>query len=180
MSVLGNEPVHVIEAGWHTEIGLETARGTAPLKSVSIEFPSGPALTFGWGQRDFYMDPNPSLALMLRAAFPSPSVMLVRPLALPPPAAFGAPTRVVTLHTSGNGMARLCDFIWASFAKNSAGSIVDAGSGPCDGCEFYESGGTYDLNDTCNTWTAQALRAAGFPIDADGVITAGAVMDQIT
>jgi uncharacterized protein (TIGR02117 family) len=176
--VLGNEPVYVIEAGWHTEIGLETSHETGLLKSLTIEFPTANTLTFGWGQRDFYMDPNPSLAMMLRAAFPGPSVMLVRPLARPPAAAFGAPARVVTLRTSSEGTAPLCDFIWRSFGKDAAGGTIRAGPGPCDGCEFYESGGTYDLRDTCNTWTAQALRAAGFPVDT-GVIRASEVMDQI-
>lgn len=177
--ILGNEPLYVIEAGWHTEIGLETSRLTTPLASILADFPSAHALTFGWGQRDFYMDPNPSLAVMLRAAFPGPSVMLVRPLATRPSAAFAPPTRVVTLRISDDGMGRLCDFVWRSFARDIGGSTIRAGTGPCDGCEFYASGGTYDLNDTCNTWTAQALRAAGFPIDTD-VIRAREVMDQIT
>jgi hypothetical protein len=176
---LGDETVYVIEAGWHTEIGLETSRLTAPLASIMADFPSAHALTFGWGQREFYMDPNPSFAVMLRAAFPGPSVMLVRPLAIPPSLALAPPERVVTLYTSPNGMGCLCDFIWWSFAKDAAGAMVRAAPGPCDGCEFYDSGGTYDLNDTCNTWTARALRAAGFPIDA-GVIRASEVMDQIT
>ena len=177
--VLGNQPVYVIEAGWHTEIGLETSRLTAPLASVTADFQSAHALTFGWGQRDFYMDPNPSLAVMLRAAFPGPSVLLVRPLADPPSVALALPERVVTLYTSADGMARLCDFIWRSFAKDTGGKTIRAGPGPCAGCAFYESGGTYDLNDTCNTWTAQALDTAGFPIDAS-VIRASEVMDQIT
>src|SRR5271165_1584522 len=32
---------------------------------------------------------------------------------------------------------------------------------------------------TCNTWTAEALRAVGLPVNAAGVVFAGQVLDQL-
>lgn len=177
---VGGEPLYVIATEWHTEIGLSASLVTAPLAQVRADFAGADSLIFGWGQRDFYMDPNPSLGVMLRAAFPGPSVMLVQPLRNPPPLALGPPSRVVTLHTSDEGMARLCDYIWGFLAKDANGRATRTGPGPCEGCEFYASDGTYDLHHTCNTWTAETLRAGGFPVDPDGVITSAALMRQIT
>jgi hypothetical protein len=44
---------------------------------------------------------------------------------------------------------------------------------------FYAATGTYDLSHTCNTWTAEALRAAGAPVSAAGVVFAGQLLDQL-
>ena len=39
--------------------------------------------------------------------------------------------------------------------------------------------GSYDLSHTCNTWTAEALHAAGVPMTAAGVVFAGQLLDQL-
>jgi uncharacterized protein (TIGR02117 family) len=178
--VQGSEPVYVIAAGWHTDIGLPVLRITAPLGSIRSDFPDAQWLEFGWGQREVYMNPEPSLGELLRSALPGPSVMMVRSLPRPPPEALGAPARVVTLLASTEGLARLCDYVWDFLAKDPAGRPYRVGPGPCGDCVFYASDGTYDLNHTCNTWTAEVLRAGGFPVNPEGVITAGEVMQQIS
>jgi len=175
--IQGNEPVYVIATGWHTEIGLPAARITSPLAALRSDFPAADTLEFGWGEQEFYMNPDPSIADMLRAAVPGPSVMLVRPLDQPPPAALGAPSRVVTLLASSEGFSRICDYVWGFIARDAAGQPRRIGPGPYG--FFYASDGTYDLAHTCNTWTAEVLQAGGFPVHPDGVITADGVMDQI-
>ena len=53
------------------------------------------------------------------------------------------------------------------------------GAGPYPQSVFYASTGTYNLAHTCNTWTAEALRVAGLPVNAAGVVFAGQVLDQL-
>jgi hypothetical protein len=110
---------------------------------------------------------------------PGPSVMLLRPLHRPPPEALGAPARVVTLLASGEGFARICDYVWGFLAKDPTGRPRRIAPGPYRDSAFYASDGTFGLTHTCNTWTAAALREGGFPVHPDGVITAEEVMEQI-
>jgi hypothetical protein len=49
-------------------------------------------------------------------------------------------------------------------------AAVRIAPGPYPESAFYASSGTYSLDYTCNTWTATALKAAGLPIQASGVV----------
>jgi uncharacterized protein (TIGR02117 family) len=179
--VRGTEPVYVIAEGWHTDICLPAARIPAPLDALRADYPRAEWLEIGWGQRDVYMTPNPSLLEELRATMPGPAVALVRPLLEPTPAGLGDPAaQVVRLLASQDGFARLCDALWASFARDAGGRPRRIGPGQCGDCLFYASDGTYDLAHTCNTWTAEMLSAGGFPVRTQGVIRASEVMQQIT
>jgi len=53
------------------------------------------------------------------------------------------------------------------------------GTGPYPQSASYASSGTYNLAHTCNTWTAEALRTAGLPVNAAGVVFSGQVLDQL-
>jgi uncharacterized protein (TIGR02117 family) len=170
--------VYVIAGSWHTEIALprdEMAGGLARLAAI---FPTAPYLIFGWGARDFYMARNPGLGDLLRAAVPGPAVMLVIPLGVRPTAYLG-PANAWGIPLSRAGAARLSQFLWDSVAKNRAGEPIRAGAGPIPQSEFYAASGSYDAADTCNTWTAEALHAAGLPVSAAGVVLAGQVIGQI-
>jgi uncharacterized protein (TIGR02117 family) len=176
----GTEPVYVIAEGWHTDICLPAARIPAPLNALRADYPRAEWLEIGWGQRDVYMTPEPSLAETLRAIMPGPAVALVRPLLAPTQEGLGAPAQVVMLRASPEGFSRICEAVWASFSKDADGRPRRIGPGACGDCLFYGSDGTYDLAHTCNTWTAEMLRAGGFPVSTEGVITSAEVMDQIS
>jgi uncharacterized protein (TIGR02117 family) len=172
------DTVYVIADGWHTELVLAVAEISGPLARLAAAFPGAPYLIFGWGSRDFYMARNPGLGDLLRAAVPGPAVMLVIPLGVPPTAYLG-PGNAWAIPLSGEGAAALSQFLSDSVAKNQAGAPVRAGDGPDPRSVFYAATGTYDASDTCNTWTAEALHAAGLPVTAAGVVFAGQLVDQL-
>jgi hypothetical protein len=41
---------------------------------------------------------------------------------------------------------------------------------------FYAARDTYDALHTCNTWTAETLRAGGLPVPSAGVLFVGQVL----
>ncbi len=172
------EPLYVIARGWHTEIVLPAARLGSPLASLQPAASGVRFLVFGWGARDYYMAPDPGLADALRASAPGPAVTLVIPLAVSPED-FAGPGNVVPLRVTREGMARLARILWDSFAKDSAGAPRPLGPGPYPQSLFYAASGTYDLSHTCNTWTAEALAAAGLPVSAAGVVFASQLVDQV-
>jgi uncharacterized protein (TIGR02117 family) len=173
-----HEAIYVISGGWHTEVGLPVEPLRGPLSSLIREFPNARYLVFGWGARDYYMAPSTSIADLLRAAVPGPAVMLVIPLETSPEAFFGA-SNVFALHAPPNGMQHLSQFLWEYLASEEDGTPHRIGTGPYPQSVFYASTGTYNLGHTCNTWTAEALRAAGLPVNAAGVVFAGQVLDQL-
>ncbi len=177
----GTLPLYVIAGGWHTELGLPAAAISGPLAALARAHPGAhpgaETLVFGWGQRDYYMAAHPGLGDLLGAVAPGPAVVLVIPLPGRPIAAPDHPT-VHRLAVTPTGAAALCAWLWESFATID-GRPRPLGPGPCGGCIFYAATGTYDLAHTCNTWTAQGLRAAGLPVSPAGVITAGQVLGQL-
>jgi uncharacterized protein (TIGR02117 family) len=170
--------VYVVAGGWHTEVALAVDEISGALARLVAAFPGAQYLIFGWGARDYYMARNPGLGDLLRAAVPGPAVVLVVPLGVPPTAYLG-PGNAWPIPLAREGTADLSQFLWDSVAKNQTGAPVRAGDGPYPRSVFYAATGTYGVSNTCNTWTAEALHAAGLPVTTTGVVFAAQLVDQL-
>jgi uncharacterized protein (TIGR02117 family) len=170
--------IYVISGGWHTELGLPLEALSGPLAALNQDFPSARYLVFGWGAHDYYMAQNPGIGDLLRAATSGPAVMLVIPLEILPEMFFGA-YNVFVLPAPPEGIQRLSQFLWHFLVKDEKGAPNRIGVGPYPQSVFSASAGTYNLGHTCDTWTAEALRVAGLPVSATGVVFAGQVLDQL-
>lgn len=172
------QTIYVIAGGWHTELALPIASIDPPLTALTPGFPGARYLVFGWGARGYYMAQHPGLADLMRAATPGPAVMLVIPLAISP-AAFAGAGNAFPLAVSPGGAARLSQFLSDDLVGGGNRIPRKLGPGPDPHSVFYAAVGTYDLSHTCNTWTAQALRTAGVPVSAAGVVFADQLIDQL-
>jgi uncharacterized protein (TIGR02117 family) len=170
--------IYLISGGWHTELGLSLGAINGSLAALKPDFPGARYLVFGWGARDYYMAKKADIGDLLRAAASGPAIMLVIPLEIPPEAFFGA-SNVAVLPAAREGTQRLSEFLWDYLAVDKEGPPRRIGAGPYPQSVFYTSMGTYNLGHTCNTWTAEALRVAGLPVNAAGVVFAGQVLDQL-
>jgi len=172
------EMIYVVSGGWHTELGLPLDALSGPLAALKPNFRGARYLVFGWGAHDYYMAQNPGIGDLLRATTPGPAVVLVIPLQISPEMFFGA-SNVFVLPAPPEGIQRLSQFLWDYLDKDETGAPSRIGVGPYPQSVFYISTGTYNLSHTCNTWTAEALRVAGLPVSATGVVFAGQVLDQL-
>ncbi len=172
------ETLYVIASSWHTEIGLPAHALTGPLTALQSAAPEARYFVFGWGQRNYYMARDPGLGDLVEATIPAPAVMLVIPLEVSP-RAFFADSSVYTVRTSREGLDRLSRFLWGYLEKDMQLVPRQVGNGPYPGSMFYASTGTYSLGNTCNTWTAEALRISGLPVTASGVVFSHQVMAQV-
>src|SRR5262249_9142288 len=129
------------------------------------DFPEALYLEAGWGDRDFYQAPKAGLGILLQAALASPASVLF---------VIGMPTTVTQYFPGGDiieiplaqqGLEELAEFIHATYKRDPTGKTIPLGPGNWHKhSTFYLAEGQYSLFNTCNSWTSQALQAAGLPI----------------
>ncbi len=167
--------VYVIRREWHTDIGLPVEEIASPLAILERPFPGVRFLTFGFGERQFLVNHEKSFGAMLGALLPSQSALLMTALAASPERAFGSQS-VVALRVSRAGLYRIQAALWQELELSAAGEPILLANGPYEGSVYYAARDTYYGLYTCNTWTADILRAGGLPIPAAGVLFAGQIM----
>jgi len=149
--------LYLIAAGWHTEIALPIHAIHEPLRTVTPDFSNAQYLSWGWGERNYYMARAPTFDDAMSALFPGPAVLLATPLYRPPRDS-RASAQVFELGLSTAGLDRLSNHLWAAFDKSGDGTPRRLAAGPAPGSIFYAATGTYSASYTCNTWTAECLR----------------------
>jgi hypothetical protein len=174
----GLDVVYVLSRGWHTEIGLAADRLAGPLGIFRSTYPGVRSVMFGYGKRTFLTAPTDDIREYLLGPIPGPAVIEAVVLRASPPVAYG-PRGMVTLSLPPGGAERLSAFLWQSLAHDSAGHPRLVGPGRFPGSQFYEAVHTYSLAYTCNTWVADALHAAGLPVDAEGVVFSGQTIARV-
>lgn len=175
----GSPPVviYVIKRHWHTDIGFGVADLSSPLATVVAKLPAARFVLFGFGDRHYLVNQDHGLSGSLVALWPGPGVVLVTGLTGTPEQAFGS-DEVMRLTLRGDQARRLEAFVWKTLAppEGDAGFL---GPGPYDGSVFYSAAVKYSAVNTCNTWTAEALKVAGLSVSSSGVEFSGQVWRQV-
>jgi uncharacterized protein (TIGR02117 family) len=168
--------VWVVSHGWHTRVALRRADVDPAIWPESRDF-GGPAyLEVGWGDRDFYSKPAPSLWDAIDPVIRATPAALHVGAFDARPEEFFAGQPVVRLSVPAVGIDRLARFIADHYARDSAGHAVRIRPGYYPRSAFYLATGRYHaFTYNSNSWTASALRGAGVPIEGT-VVTSGAVM----
>ncbi|GET43471.1 DUF2459 domain-containing protein [Microseira wollei] len=117
-------------------------------------------LGFGWGEREFYMNPpreiDAKIAAGIKALFlPNPSVIRVEGYKNLP-----QNFEIECLGVSQSGYLKLNKFIRDTFQLNRQGEKNRFPYGVRQNVSYYEAKGTYSILRNCNSWTAEALRKA--------------------
>lgn len=172
--------VYVVSNGWHTGIvvpyGDVRASGRVP---EAADFPGALFLEFGWGDREYYPSPRPTLGMGLRALLtPSPAVMHVAPLSRPPAEAYPA-AEVLSVPVGAGALERLIAGIGADFERPAGGAAAAVAPGLYRDSRFYAARGEFHLFNTCNTWAARMLEVAVPGLSSSGVITADELMGRL-
>lgn len=170
--------IFVTSNGWHS--GIVVARGDVSELALpeAADFPDAPYLEFGWGDAVYYPTPRPGLGLALGAILPGPAVLHLVGLPDHPARVFPS-ARVVELSLSRDGLKRLLAHVAASIERGGAPRAQSNAAGLYAFSRFYPATGRFHLFNTCNTWTARTLQAAGLAIEADGVQTVDDLMARL-
>lgn len=171
--------VFVISNGWHT--GLVLARDDVPPGRIpeAAAMANATFLEFGWGDREYYPHPRPTLDMALAAALtPSPAVIHLAGLSGPPSEVHPS-MEIIAVELSKENMAVLVDALDATFDRPPTGPAEPVAAGLYRDSWFYPARGRFHLFNTCNTWIARLLSEAGVAISPAGVITAEDLMSRL-
>ena len=176
------ETVYVVDHGWHT--GLVLKSDSLP-RAAKPDWSAPPwrgrqfkYMEVGWGDDGFYRAEKVTLGITLKALFwRNPAVLHVVAMDKPPEIYFPS-SGIVRVSVSEEGYRRLCDYLAAGYGRDANGRLIDLGSGIYGESRFYRATGHYYFPNTCNVWTARALRATGAPIQPAFSELAGAVFSQ--
>ena len=171
------KPVYVINHGWHTGIAVRREDISEAVWPEHRDFGHFEYVEVGWGNRDFYVAPEGTLWLALKAVFwPTSSVLHVVGFD-GPVERFFRDREIVEIRVSDRGLREFAAFVQDAYARDGARPIV-LGPGQFANSRFYLAREKYFLLKTCNTWTARALRSAGLPVTPLAAVTAANLMDQ--
>ena len=129
-------------------------------------------VSFGWGDRGFYLEtPNWSDLKVMTAltAVSGLGATAVHVEFHPPPRSYSNTPEFRMTHASVGPQQyrRLVEFLQQSFQRDAAGGPLPIAARGYwyDGRDaFFEARGSYSLFRTCNTWTCEGLQVAGLPV----------------
>lgn len=168
--------IYVVRRSWHIDIGFASGDLSPPLDSSMANFPGTHYLLFGFGDRRYLHSKDKGLPNLLGALLPGPGLILMTALAATPAQAFGV-REVIALPATADQLRAAQAAVWASLATRD-GAVQSDGAGPYEGSAYLRASQRYSALNTCNTWAAQVLRAAGFPVRSRGVVFAGQLWRQ--
>lgn len=164
--------IYLVRERWHTGIVFPSDLAARCIPEVD-HLPPTPWVDIGWGEADFYQHPEFELGLALKAILHW-NASVVRLAAVPAHLEryYGPTSWLLPLCLDSTAAQRLCTFIGETFVRDTAGqaflSSVQAGGW----VRFYQARYTYWGLQTCNTWVARALNAAGIRLRWQGIVVA--------
>jgi uncharacterized protein (TIGR02117 family) len=146
-------PVETKVINWREKLPLSQFRG------VTNNYES---ISFGWGDRKFYMETpewsDLTLKVALSAVFwPTPTAMHVQYI----PNTLQPSKRKRPVHLTLAQYSKLVIYIQDSFQTDSSGFILIPGAGYTPLDNFYEGKGKFFFPKNCNNWVNAGLKAAG-------------------
>ena len=168
--------IAVVARAWHTDVCIRSEDADRRVADLARGFAGARFLCLGFGERRYVTSGDHGVVASLAALLPSPAALLLTTLTNTPAEAFGE-ANVIRIDVDAAGLQRLRAWLARSAEHDDAGQPVRLRDGPYPGSAFFAATGTYELFHTCNTWTAEALQAAGLPISRRALLP-GDVMRQ--
>ncbi len=170
--------VYLVAHGWHAGIVVRRADIPPGVWPEREDFPEAEYLEVGWGEREGYMGPITLLSVVKAVLWPGRSVLHVAGFRGPVREFFARRGEILEFELPPERIEALSRHIARSFARDGLGRARRLGPGLYGQGSFYPSRERYHLFNTCNVWTARALRAAGLPLVPAMALTVGMLTEQ--
>jgi len=171
--------VWLVSERWHASIVLAQrdvlAAGSLP---EAADLQRSRFLAFGWGDRDYYMAEEPDFGTTLRAALVgTPAVLHVEGWAASP-IQHGDGRQVIREALDAQAFQALLSALSDTFSRGQDLRAKPIAQGLSRRSYFYPAEGSFHLLNTCNTWAARMLQAAGLGVSPEGVVRPNHLMSQ--
>ena len=171
--------VFVAHDNWHSAILLRKSDIPTRLVPEIKDSPDAELIEFSWGDKDYFPAEKGGVRLALKAAFfSSGSVLHVVGYQGQVEKIFPE-AEIIEISLSEKGLERLIKFISDTFSRPQPGAAAEGRKGFPPTGWFYPAEGKFSILRTCNTWVAEALNAAGLPINPSGIITAASLGNHV-
>jgi uncharacterized protein (TIGR02117 family) len=171
--------IYIVSHGWHTGVALRKADIPTTVAWPEItDFAQNDFIEVGWGDGDYYPAPETTWMRTLGAAFWSSRSVLHVAGFNEPVRKFFAASEVIEFALSDEAFTELCAFIAGTHERVPGDGGGKIRPGLYGNSRFYPAQGKFHVFYNCNTWVAEALRAAGLPMSRF-TMTADSVMAQV-
>ncbi len=165
--------IYLIKTAWHVGITIRIDSFSISKLKVLDYFKKYEFADVGWGDEEFYQDPDIDILLGLKALFvPTSSVVRIAGIYADIKSFISISDFAVKVILTNKQLDKLLDFIDKSLTKNEKGEYLITSKRYGGKIIFFKSGLKYHVFHTCNTWIAEALNSAGLQIGVSGIITA--------
>ncbi|MCF8355678.1 MAG: DUF2459 domain-containing protein [Melioribacteraceae bacterium] len=166
--------VIIAKVSWHTGIILKVDEQLLNNLSAAEDFLDYKFIDIGWGDADFYQNEEDFDLLLAAKAILVPSNSVIRMRGYRDDLDYILSHReyAFSFDMRDEEFDSLYKFINDSFTLDSLNKPVIVSKKFGGIVKFYESIHKYHLGNTCNTWVADALTAAGKNVDSSWIITA--------
>jgi len=175
--------IYVIHRGWHTSILLDATLLAAQSPLLKNDLRGQLYARVGFGDGDYFTGKNKSVTAATKALFASSySALQLLTYDESPVSEIPADT-IVPLAITDEGLHKLILHINRSIAIDSQGGAARLPALGDSMGRFYLANVHYSAFSNCNTWSGQALRAAGLPVadrlTASGVFSQAKIISRV-
>lgn len=175
--------IYFIYRGWHTSILMDAKLLAGQVPQLATDLKNQKYARIGWGDGDYFTGKNKSFTSAAKALVASGySAIQLLPYDDEPFGEIPAETRV-PLAIGEQGLRSLAAHIGKSVKVDAQGRFVRLTAfGDAMGY-FFQANDAYGVFSNCNTWSGNALRAAGLPISnrltAQGVFKQARLISEV-
>jgi uncharacterized protein (TIGR02117 family) len=157
---LAENEIYITTNGVHLDIVLPVENVKPELLNNLEILPGTKYVSFGWGDKEFYINTPQWKDLTFKTAFKALFLKSETAMHVTCYRGFGGEWKPLQL--CGSQIDALNQYLIESFAANSDGSFQKTGfPGYFYNDTFYEAKGSFTLFRTCNVWVNKALKVAG-------------------
>jgi uncharacterized protein (TIGR02117 family) len=162
-------PVYIYTNGVHTDIvmpvknDIQDWSAKIPFTNIKSGKTDYNYVGIGWGDKGFYLDTPTWADLKFSTAFKAAFWLSESAMHCTYYKTMKEGDDCKMIMISRNQYKKLVEFVDRKFDKDAKGNFIMVPTNAVygDNDAFYDAKGTYSFLDTCNTWTNNALKAAG-------------------
>ena len=170
---------YLVHNDWHAAIVVRAADVSIGRLPELGDFAQAEYLEISWGDAEYFPAPDAGVFAALKAAFwSSGSVIHIVGFSGSIEKAYPG-AEIIDLALADDDFQKLIRFVSDDFFRPAPATSAKAAPGLFSNSRFYPAKSKFSALRTCNTWIAEALRAAGLPLNPWTIITAGRLAQQV-